>query len=61
MLVCCYKAPSSVIYFTGAVKIQSIANAVPLYNINIASLHPGNYLLKMESGSEVVTKQFLKE
>jgi hypothetical protein len=43
------------------VKIQTIANTVPLYNINIASLHPGNYLLKIESGSDVVTRQFVKE
>jgi hypothetical protein len=55
------KVRLSVVDLTGTVKIQTIANSVPLYDINIASLHPGNYLLKIESGSEVVTKQFLKE
>ncbi len=30
-------------------------------NLNIASLHAGNYLLKIETNGEVVTKQFVKE
>jgi uncharacterized delta-60 repeat protein len=55
------KVKLSVVDLTGTVKIQTIANTVPLYNINIASLHPGNYLLKIESGSDVVTRQFVKE
>ncbi|MBS1748030.1 MAG: T9SS type A sorting domain-containing protein, partial [Bacteroidetes bacterium] len=55
------KVKLSVIDLTGKVKMKTIVNAVPLCNINIASLHPGNYLLKIENGSDVVTKQFLKE
>ncbi len=31
------------------------------YNLNIASLHAGNYMLKIETNGEVVTKQFVKE
>jgi len=31
------------------------------YNLNIAALKPGNYLLKLEVNGEVVTKQFVKE
>jgi hypothetical protein len=31
------------------------------YNLNIASLKPGNYWLKLEVNGEVVTKQFVKE
>ncbi|MBS1745722.1 MAG: T9SS type A sorting domain-containing protein [Bacteroidetes bacterium] len=55
------KVRLSVVDLTGTVKLQTIANTVSLYDINIASLHPGNYLLKIENGSEVLTKQFLKE
>jgi hypothetical protein len=32
-----------------------------VYDLNIASLHAGNYLLKIETNGEVVTKQFVKE
>jgi uncharacterized delta-60 repeat protein len=31
------------------------------YNLNIATLKPGNYWLKLEVNGEVVTKQFVKE
>ncbi|MBS1745519.1 MAG: T9SS type A sorting domain-containing protein [Bacteroidetes bacterium] len=55
------KVKLSVVDLAGMVKIQTIANSVPLYNINIASLHPGNYLLKIESSGDVVTKKFVKE
>jgi uncharacterized delta-60 repeat protein len=32
-----------------------------VYDLNIASLHAGNYLLKIETNGAVVTKQFVKE
>ncbi|MBS1744671.1 MAG: T9SS type A sorting domain-containing protein [Bacteroidetes bacterium] len=42
-------------------SIQTIVNPVSLYNLNIATLQPGNYLLKIESSGDVVTKKFVKE
>jgi uncharacterized delta-60 repeat protein len=49
-----------VVDFNGNVKLQFVANASS-YNLNIASLHAGNYMLKIETNGEVVTKQFVKE
>jgi uncharacterized delta-60 repeat protein len=43
-----------------AISQQLSANS-QYYNLNIASLHAGNYLLKIETNGEVVTKQFVKE
>ncbi|MBS1744735.1 MAG: T9SS type A sorting domain-containing protein [Bacteroidetes bacterium] len=55
------KAKITVISFNGftAISQQLIANGS--YNLDIASLQPGNYLLKIEMNGEVVTKKFLKE
>ncbi|MBS1746126.1 MAG: T9SS type A sorting domain-containing protein [Bacteroidetes bacterium] len=55
------KAKITVISFNGftAISQQLIANGS--YNLNIASLQPGNYLLKIEMNGAVVTKKFLKE
>ena len=50
----------TVVDFNGNVKLQAVANASS-YNLNIGSLHVGNYLLKIETNGEVVTKQFVKE
>ena len=41
-------------------KIAGCSNA-SAYNLNIASLYAGNYLMKIEVNGEVVTKQFVKE
>jgi len=53
----------SVVDFAGNVPIsqQLKANNSSSYNLNISSLKPGNYLLKIETNGEVVTKQFVKE
>jgi hypothetical protein len=42
------------------IKMQVIANAAS-YNLNIASLYAGNYVIRMETNGEVVSKQFVKE
>jgi uncharacterized delta-60 repeat protein len=46
--------------FSGNVKLQAVTNNSS-YNLNIASLKQGNYLLKIETNDDVVTKQFAKE
>ena len=43
-----------------AISQQLSANSSS-FKLNIASLHAGNYLLKIETNGEVVTKQFVKE
>jgi len=43
-----------------ACSLQLIANSSS-YNLNIASLHAGNYVIKMDINGEVVSKQFVKE
>ncbi len=53
-------AELTVVDFTGNIKLQAFANASS-FNLNIASLYAGNYLIKIEVNSEVVTKQFVKE
>jgi uncharacterized delta-60 repeat protein len=53
-------AKLTVVDFNGNIKSQAVANASS-YNLNIASLYAGNYLLKIEMNGEVVTKQFVKE
>ncbi|MBS1746402.1 MAG: T9SS type A sorting domain-containing protein [Bacteroidetes bacterium] len=57
------KAKITVISFNGftAISQQLKANSYPSYNLNIASLQPGNYLLKIEMNGAMVTKKFLKE
>ncbi|MBV9961290.1 MAG: T9SS type A sorting domain-containing protein [Parafilimonas sp.] len=44
-----------------AISQQLTANSSPFYNLNIAALKQGNYLLKIEMNDDVVTKQFVKE
>jgi len=46
--------------FAGNIKLQTVVNTSS-YNLNIATLQAGNYLLKIEMNGEVVTKQFVKE
>ncbi|MBS1746571.1 MAG: T9SS type A sorting domain-containing protein [Bacteroidetes bacterium] len=55
------KAKISVISFNGFTAISQRLMANGSYNLNIASLQPGNYLLKIEMNGAVVTKKFLKE
>jgi uncharacterized delta-60 repeat protein len=55
-------AKLTVVDFAGNV-VLSIQPSVfsSSYNLNITSLRAGNYLLKIETNGEVVTKQFVKE
>ncbi len=54
------KTKLTVVDFSGNIKLQAAANNTS-YNLNIALLKTGNYLLKIESDGEVVTKKFVKE
>ncbi|HEY2727737.1 MAG TPA: T9SS type A sorting domain-containing protein, partial [Parafilimonas sp.] len=54
------KTKLTVVDFTGNIKLQTVVNNNS-YNLNIASLTTGNYLLKIESGNDVITKKFVKE
>ena len=44
----------------GVARMSAVANSSS-YNWNISSLKPGNYILRITNGSNVVTKKFLKE
>ncbi|MBS1746565.1 MAG: T9SS type A sorting domain-containing protein, partial [Bacteroidetes bacterium] len=44
-----------------AISQQLIANSPSSYSLNVASLKPGNYLMKIETGGEVVVRKFIKE
>ncbi|MEO8712739.1 MAG: T9SS type A sorting domain-containing protein [Parafilimonas sp.] len=50
----------TVIDFAGNIKLQAFSNSNS-YNLNIASLTTGNYLLKIKTNNGVVTKKFVKE
>jgi uncharacterized delta-60 repeat protein len=55
-------AKLTVVDFAGNIAIsQQLSANSQYYNLNIASLHAGNYLLKIEANGEVVTRQFVKE
>jgi uncharacterized delta-60 repeat protein len=54
------KTKLTVVDIAGNIKLQIVVNASS-YNLNIASLQAGNYLLKIEMNGEVITKQFVKE
>jgi uncharacterized delta-60 repeat protein len=49
----------TVVDLNGSIRMQAVANAAS-FNLNIASLYAGNYMLKIETNGEVVTKQFVK-
>jgi uncharacterized delta-60 repeat protein len=56
------KTKITVVDLNGNIAIsQQLSANSNSYNLNIASLHAGNYLLKIEMNGEVVTKQFVKE
>ncbi|MBV9963990.1 MAG: T9SS type A sorting domain-containing protein [Parafilimonas sp.] len=57
------KTKITVVDFAGNIVIsqQLTPNSGSSYNLNIVSLKPGNYLLKIESQADVVTKSFVKE
>ncbi|MBS1745720.1 MAG: T9SS type A sorting domain-containing protein [Bacteroidetes bacterium] len=53
-------AKITVVDFMGNVKLKTTASNNG-YNLNISSLKPGNYLLKLDMNGEVVVRKFLKE
>ncbi|MEP6684851.1 MAG: T9SS type A sorting domain-containing protein [Parafilimonas sp.] len=57
------KAILTVVDFAGnvAIRQQLPANSSSSYNLNIALLKQGNYLLKIEANDDVITKKFVKE
>ncbi len=54
------KTNLSVADLSGNIKLQS-ESITGSYSLNIASLKTGNYLLKIETGDNAVTKKFMKE
>ncbi len=62
-------AKLTVVDFNGNIIVSRELSPVPSntgvvsngYDLNVSSLHAGNYLLKIETNGEVVTKQFVKE
>jgi len=54
------KTKITIVDFNGYTKMQTVVNNTS-YNLNIASLKAGNYLLKIEMNDDVITKQFVKE
>lgn len=56
-----YQTTFAVIDFMGNLKLQAITKNSDSYNLNITSLKPGNYLLKIEIGNNIVTKNFIKQ
>ncbi len=62
-------AKLTVVDFNGNVIVSRELSPVPSntgvvsngYDLNVSSLHAGNYLLKIETNGEVVTRQFVKE
>jgi len=56
------KTKLTVVDFNGNVAMSHELSAnSSSCNLNIASLHAGNYMLKVDTNGEVVTKQFVKE
>ncbi|MEP6466526.1 MAG: T9SS type A sorting domain-containing protein [Parafilimonas sp.] len=54
------KIKISVVDFAGNIKLQAVANS-NTFNLNIASLKAGNYLLKVETNNSITTKAFIKQ
>jgi uncharacterized delta-60 repeat protein len=55
-------AKLTVVDFIGNIVVSSELRAVSgVYDLNIASLHAGKYLLKIETNSAIVTKRFVKQ
>ncbi len=63
------KVKITVVDFSGNTAISQQLSPVPpnagansqLYNLDVSSLHAGNYVLKVETGTNSVAKQFVKE
>ncbi len=63
------KIKITVVDFSGNTAISQQLSPVPpnagadsqLYNLDVSSLHAGNYVLKVETGTNSVAKQFVKE
>jgi len=54
------KTKLSIVDLSGNTKTTAIATGSN-YTINIAQLKPGNYMLRMETNGEIVTRMFVKE
>ena len=55
-------AKLTVVDFSGNIIVSRELSVVSNgYDLNVSSLHAGNYLLKIETNGEVVTRQFVKE
>lgn len=54
------KVKITVVDFSGNIKMQTTVNS-DSYTLNITSLPSGNYILKVETSTNSVTKQFVKE
>jgi uncharacterized delta-60 repeat protein len=54
------QAKITVADFMGNLQLHTVINAAS-GSINIATLKPGNYIVKIEAGGEVVVKKFIKE
>ncbi len=56
------KVKVTVVDFSGNVVVsRELPIVSSVYDLNISSLHTGNYVLKVETNGEVVAKQFVKE
>jgi type IX secretion system substrate protein len=57
------KIKLTVVDFAGNVAISQQLKAIgsSSYNLNLGLLKPSNYLLKIETYDDVITKQFVKE
>ncbi len=54
------KTKLTVIDLSGNIKVSAIATA-DSYTLNIATLKPGNYMLRIESNGNMVSRMFVKE
>jgi hypothetical protein len=54
------QAKITVADFMGNLQLHTVINAAS-GSINIATLKPGNYIVKIEAGGEVVVRKFIKE
>ncbi|MEP6684224.1 MAG: T9SS type A sorting domain-containing protein [Parafilimonas sp.] len=65
-IICKYKVyhyqtkQITVLDFTGNIRMRAVADTSS-YNLNIASLTTGNYLLKIEINGNVISKKYAKE
>jgi len=54
------KTKLAVINFSGNTKLQTEVNTNS-YDLDLSSFQPGNYILKLETKDDIITKKFVKE